>query len=69
MVFVKNVNYCVAESGEHIGHFATELVEYRSKVDCDIIAKFNNAYIEVTENTCVEDIIFSCRLHVEIIKG
>ena len=57
MVFVKNVKYCVAESGEHIGNFAKELVEYRKTVSLDVFGKFNDIYIEVTNQTTEKDII------------
>ena len=57
MVFVKNVKYCEAESGEHIHNFAKELVDYKKKTVCDIIGKFNDIYIEVTQNTTEKDIV------------
>ncbi len=57
MVFVKDVKYCEAESGQHIIHFAKELVDYRKEVGCDVIGKFNDILIEVRENTTEKDII------------
>lgn len=57
MLFVKNVKFCMAESGEYISNFAKKLVDYRAKIQIDIIAKFNNIYIEVNCNMTAEDII------------
>lgn len=57
MVFVKNVKYCEAECGEHIEHFAKEIVNYRKDIECDVIAKFNDICIEVKKQTTVNDIL------------
>lgn len=57
MVFVKNVRFCEAECGEYIGDFAKQLVEYRKESVCDVIARFNDVYIEVKEQTSEKDII------------
>lgn len=57
MLFVKNVRYCEAECGEHISNFAKELVAFRKENMCDIIAKFNDTYIEVKVHTTEQDII------------
>ena len=59
MVFVKNVKVCEAECGEYIENFAKELVDYRKTTTCDVIAKFNDIYIEVTNQTTEKDIIDS----------
>ena len=59
MVFVKNVKLCEAECAEHIENFAKELVAYRKETVCDIIAKFNDVYIEVTNQTTEKNIIDS----------
>lgn len=57
MVFVKNVKYCEAECGEHIEHFAKELVEYKKETQYDVIGKFNDICIEVKKQTTVDDIL------------
>lgn len=57
MTFMKNVKYCEAEPGEMIQNFAKELVDYRKSTKCDIIAKFNDVYIEVKSTTTEKDII------------
>ena len=55
MVFVKNVKYCRAECGEHIGNFAKELIDYRKETVCDVIGRFNDVGIEVTKETTQEN--------------
>ena len=57
MVFVKNVKFCEAETGEYIVDFAKEAVSYRKSVQFDIVVKFADILMEVTLNTTEEDII------------
>ena len=57
MVFIKNVKLCEAECAEHITHFAKEIVDYRKQTACDVIGKFNDAYIEVKAHTTEQEII------------
>ena len=56
MLFVKNVKYCEAECGEHIENFINEVLEYRKEQRVDIIAKFNDRYVMVLNDTTKQDI-------------
>ena len=56
MVFVANVKYCEAECGEFIENFVNELLEYRKESKLDVIAKFNDIYVKVSNNTTKEEI-------------
>ena len=46
-----------AKPGENIVKFAIELVEFRKTINIDIIAKFNDLYIDVNDQMTSEDII------------
>lgn len=57
-MFNKGIRYYVeADSGEYIIKFAMEVVEFRKTIKRDIIAKFNNVYIEVNDKMTSEDVV------------
>ncbi len=57
-MFNKGIRYYVeADSGEHIIKFAMDVVEFRKTIKRDIIAKFNNVYIEVNDKMTSEDVV------------
>ena len=49
--------YYEADKGDNINHFAEEVVKRRKHFNCNIIAKFNDIYIDVDDAMTAEDIV------------